>query len=663
MSPARPRALVVAAVLVLAAVLPIAGAGRPAGAATGDVRLLSQSAWVTPGSDFVLRLGVTTDAPADVELSVAVHQAVQNRTQFRRTIDDRVSGSPIRATSAPLGELERDPGGAVRVVFPVDGPGSGGQQRLILRRPGVYPVRAELRELGGGKVVDRLTTHLVYVPPSIDGPQLGVSFVLPIHAAPARQPDGTRDLPPATVDAIAAVARAVQAGPPGTPVLKPTPETLAALAPSGADLDGGEGTARDVGLLLRRAAEGRQVIPGTYVPINPASFDGALESEAAAQRAYGTAVIRRLLAPDPSTNVAVLDGMVDDDTIDRLRDEQIERVVLPEAALTPIPLTITLAQPFELRGRQGRQMEAASADAGLAEHAARGRNGVLGAHHLLADLAVLYFDSPGLVRGVVAALPRTVVPDPQFVETVLSGLGSSPVLRAIDLDTLFDDVPAATSGRRQPLVRELSTGSSASPLPVDRLTEARARLGAFTSVPQPGSPIVAELEERLLVAQSADLDRRRRDAHLDAFDEAIDAQLDAIHIPRSRSITLTAREGDVPVTIRSDLDYPARVVIQLTSDKLEFPGGPRLELDLDRRNTTRRFQVRARTSGSFPLKIEVVSPRGGMTVAESRFTVRSTAASGVGIGISVGALLFLVLWWFRHGVRNRRARRAEPARG
>ena len=634
-----------AAALVAAALGPAAG---PAPAAEGGVRLLSQTSWVSPGAEFVLRLGVDTPDEGDLELSVAVHQAVLNRTQFRQTIDGRVSGSPIQATSAPLRELERDAGGAVRVVLPVHEPATaGGRERLILRRPGVYPVRVELRQLGGGEVVDRLTTHLVYVAPTTDGPRLGVTVVVPIHAPPARQPDGEISLPTTTVSAIADVARAVAASP-ATAVLAPTPETLTALAepPVGETLDA-----------VRRAAATRQVIAGPFVPVAPTAFGGPLEDEAAAQRTYGTDVVRRLVRPDPSTNTAIVDAPTDEETIARLRDQQVDRVVVPESALAPIPLVVTLAQPFQLRGRQGRQLDAAVSDAGLAAHAASGEDAVLGAHHLLADLAVIYFDSPGLVRGVVAAIPRGWSPDAAFVETALSGLSSSPVLDAINLDQLFDRVPPATGTRRQPLVRDLAEAVSRQTLPVDRIVDARRRLTAFASVPEPGAAILPELEERLLVAESADLRPRARDEHLDGFNRRIDEQIERIHIPRSRSITLTAREGEIPVTVRNNLGYGARVVLQLSSDKLEFPGGERVELELDRRNTTQRFRVRARTSGSFPLQVLVLSPDGALPVAESRFTVRSTAASGVGVILSIGAVWFLLLWWLRHVVRNRRARR------
>ena len=141
----------------------------------------------------------------------------------------------------------------------------------------------------------------------------------------------------------------------------------------------------------------------------------------------------------------------------------------------------------------------------------------------------------------------------------------------------------------------------------------------------------------------------------------IDAQLDAVDMPEGRSITLTSREGEIPVTFQNHTGHPLKVVVKLQSDKLEFPGGTTRVLDLTRLNTTERFPVVARTSGTFPIRIVLESPDGKLTIGRARLTVRSTATSGLGVVISTGAVLFLALWWGRHTVKGRRARRLIEA--
>jgi len=46
------------------------------------------------------------------------------------------------------------------------------------------------------------------------------------------------------------------------------------------------------------------------------------------------------------------------------------------------------------------------------------------------------------------------------------------------------------------------------------------------------------------------------------------------------------------------------------------------------------------------------------TIATTTMTVRSTVFSSIGVVLTVGALLFLAIWWGNHIWRSRRKRRA-----
>ena len=56
----------------------------------------------------------------------------------------------------------------------------------------------------------------------------------------------------------------------------------------------------------------------------------------------------------------------------------------------------------------------------------------------------------------------------------------------------------------------------------------------------------------------------------------------------------------------------------------------------------------------------IVTPDGRITLGRTRITVRSTALSGVGVVLSVGALVFLLVWWGRHTLDARRGRGRRP---
>ena len=66
--------------------------------------------------------------------------------------------------------------------------------------------------------------------------------------------------------------------------------------------------------------------------------------------------------------------------------------------------------------------------------------------------------------------------------------------------------------------------------------------------------------------------------------------------------------------------------------------------------------VTVRASGAFPMQVTITSPDHGLPIAHTRFDVRSTAISGIGLVLTVAAGLFLALWWARHARDTRRRR-------
>jgi hypothetical protein len=642
----RPLRRAVWLVLVAVVVLRPGEAESQPQAPTGRVSLVDQTLWIDAGQPLDLRLWVTIDGPGDLlEVAVTVYPRVTSRTQFNQTVDGRLRTSGLEIKKSSLLELVPGPDGTVTFSFTPQ-----------LSREGVYPVRVELREQEGGPVLDTFTTHLVYLPAPVEGDRLKVAWVVPVHAPPATRPDGSSELDPAVADHLGGLARALEAHSDVPVVLRPTPETLDALASSPREAD------RATVFALARARRDHQLLADHYVATSlPGLLDAGLDREVAAQLRRGADVANRAFGAPPDSRTWVADEPVDEESVARLHDRHVDRVVVPDAALVPTDLPTTLTQPFELEARS-RRLPAAAADGGLAAHGAGARDPVLAARHLLADLAVIYFDRPGRPGGVVVAPPLRSRLSPAFVEAVLDGLRASPILQGSTLDDIFEGVPpaTATAGRR-PLVRTLAPP----PAPPPRITAggvraARRRLEAFATILPADAPVYDRIDRTLLTSQSSELTPRTRAAYLDGVGDQIDAELAMIQIPRDRTITLTARNGEIPVTINSRTGYPVRATLRVESDILEFPEGDAVPLDLARPNTTRVFTVRARSSGSFPLRVRLESPDGSLVLAETRFTVRSTAASGVAVAISVGAASFLLIWWARN-LRGRRSRRLLPA--
>lgn len=602
-------------------------------------------------------VGGPVDA-ADTELAVSVYRRLTSRSAFALSLTDRIEGSPISApAAAPLVTLPPDPGGAVQIGLPVQDPALPvDPARLRLREPGVYPVRVELRRTGGGPVLARLVTHLVYAtPPAEGGEKLRVGLVVPLHAAPALRPDGRRALADGDRARLRGVATSIARRTDVPVTVRPTPETLQALAASDDEAD------RNAVATLREGASRLQVTAGTYVPVDVSAFAAEeLVDELAAQLQRGNQVVSDVLGVQPDPRLRITESRLDDGVLQRLREQQVERLVVPDTALAPVDLPLTLTQPFEIDNRQVRRPAALAADAGLRAHFEPSPDPVLSAHHLLADLAVLYYDRPGRTpRGAVAMPPVSWHGDVAFLGTVLDGLANSPIVSPATVDAIFDTVPPATAGRSNDVLRRSparpTTGADS--LPAERIRTTRARIQSFAAMLDSDNPRDDAMEEQLLVAQSSEVRGRTRTAYLEGVADRIDAELGRVRVPQDRTITLTARRGEIPITVLNEADYPVRLVVQVTSDKLTFPQGSARRVELARRNTTERFSVEARTSGAFPLRVQLVSPDGALLIGETRFTVRSTAISGVGLVLSAGAAGVLLFWWARHFARGRRNRR------
>ena len=655
------RARAVAALLVtLVLVGPAASAQQPPG--RGGMTFVAQTPWVGPGGDFLVRVKVDRPTGASsLEFVLTVFPAVATRSEFVETLADRMGDSPyVTLQPVPIGAARTEANGDLVVSVPVRDPRLPRDPTRVLlpERDGVYPVRVELRDRLAGSVVDRFVTHLLHMPEVHATPKLGVSLVFPVHAPPALQPDGSRELPDG--DTLTAMTQGVEAVR-GTPFpIAPTPETVAALAAST------DAKAKALLAGLKAAVAERPTLTASYVPANLAALLGSgLDGEVASQLGRGASTLAENLGGarlDSRTWVA--EEALDPNVIDILAGRGFDRMLTGEPLLAPIPeQKLTLTRPFVLAGRQTR-VQAVAADAGLAAHFNGGGNQALLGYQFLADLAVIYLDRPGddERRGVAAVAPRDWRPTRQFVDVVTAGLTLSPIVEAISLDTLFGGVPTAEDDSGATMVRRPSIPVPGSLAEVaGDLRDARRNLDSLGSVLGSGNTTSAAIEEHLLVAESSDLKtRRQREAYVASADRLVEAKLNEIEMPEGRSITLTARTGEIPVTFKNNTGKPVRVVVRIESDKLDFPGGTVQNLELTRLNTTERFPVVARASGAFPIRITLESPDGHLEVGRARITVRSTAASGASLVVAMGAATFLAVWWGRNAMKGRRAKGLVP---
>ena len=129
------------------------------------------------------------------------------------------------------------------------------------------------------------------------------------------------------------------------------------------------------------------------------------------------------------------------------------------------------------------------------------------------------------------------------------------------------------------------------------------------------------------------------------------------------AFTLSGRRTTIRLRIENISDEPLRVMVRLTATKLTFPKGDQVVTIEAKSITDVAVPVVARTNGSFPVSLDVLSPDGGMALINTLYLkARVSALTGVAQLLTGGGLLMLLAWWGRNVRRGRRSKHNAAGR-
>jgi hypothetical protein len=686
----RWAALLAAAGVTLAAVVPAAPAARAQDATPVAIRLLSRTPWVGDGTDFALSVRVV-GAPADARLRLRVHDRVRNRIEYART----ARGEGLRtAVWSPadedLGTLDPDGDGTLTIGVPLGG--QPGIAAAPITREGVYPVELQVRD-GDGAEVATLNTHLVRLPaldPSDDDIPLDVVVVLPITAPPVHVDAEPGAAPAAPAFPLTEVAAVLREHPGVAVTLAPNPETVAGAA--AADPDG------VAALAAAAATSGRQVLAAPWVELDEAAWRRTDEVELGRQLALGRQALTDHLGTTADGTRLVPTGATLAE-VQSMVAGGATALVVSDDDLSPLdagdfPFTVT--RPVAVAtGDDGTAVPALVGDTALGDAAAQVETDpVLAAHRVLADLALLASDQPAVRRVATLVLPPAAAGSLPFLEALLAGLEPPPappapvpsadpnvptppaapapaavvVARPAGL-ALAEVEPAGAGGEpdpEDPLVRTVADTSEPTGVATvaRQVAEGRADLATVRAVFGPGDDLLPSLEPVVATAAAESLRPGARQAALGGVRRAVEEQVAGLRAPAEQQVTLTAREGRIQLLLTNDTGRTANVLLLLRGDRLVLPDAPdgRLPVRLEEQSTRVELQVEARSSGDTRLDVVLVTPDERIELGRAGIRVRTTAVSGVGVALLASSAAFLVVWWTRTILRERRtARSRHPA--
>lgn len=622
---------------------------------TVEFEIASISPWVDSDGEFQVRFEPSLDVPADAELSVTLHQAIEatRSTSMRNAIDAIIDGGTpgrILRTLPPRPIVDfGDPAVGAVLSIPIRG-SRGDSERVLVPNSGVHPVELVLTRSDGPELWRR-TVFLNRLPLTPAAPN-GVALLLPVGAGPSIAPDGNASFDSDATRQLQGVSRLLDAVPDAPVVLGVEPNTLDGLSAVG------EPWSNQLLDRLRSLAASRPVLQRTYVPVDAGSM---VASEGAAQLSeqviFGRSRLTRHLGVTPATNVWAFDDSLTPAAVATLTTTDVSTLfVQPEQLELPRDVTTEdlLRAPASLASAPSVSVVTTDAEASEALVRADSEPAVR-ANDALTLLMASWFESvtsrsgagPNAEHYSVVQLPGDI--EAQTLAALGAALNTGGPLNAVTADQLALGDVASVEDPSVSLKPRATTDMTDF---VRHSLTVKAQIDAYASMTSGADPIAELWTDLLYQSFARSLDTVDRAVFDQTIASGLAQRISQIHAPVERRVVLTRQDAVIPLRFRNDLDVDVRLRMEIRSARLDVtsvseivlaPGENRIDVP-----------VTVRAAGESLLRIELSSPDGVLSVPGSDVPVRSTAISGVGAALSAVSILFLLGWWARTFARSRR---------
>jgi hypothetical protein len=600
-------------------------------------------------------------SPSDLLISVALYtepdgSSLASRDEFDATLAGQLAGlSQLRPYKFSLGSI-RNASQSLKIYVA----GSGLPGRVPAKVPGnrifqlpcpqryggcggVYPLQVSLVDTLTGQPLDSFTTYLVVVPSSV---------VLPVGASVALTAAGRPAVSSRTLALLDTIEHSETRWPKALLTVDLYGQTLLALARS-------TKYSNLVNTLASRDPD--TLVDGPFSAVDPTQLIRAgLENDLASQLKLGNEVFTDALHVRGSPRLYVATTPVGTHGLSALAADGVTQIVVPQDNLESLtsdgPAAVqwpyTLSAPFHIAGSTVKGLQA---DAGLAAHLSGSASSALRAQQLLADLAELYFDSPEYpqLRGVALVASESWAPAPGFLNATLRGLQSSPIVATVPIGQLFQTVPRGTCQEPPSVASGCSAAvrsivspppSAGGPITSAQVQAARIQVAELSSIIPNDNTMTNNLNDAILLAETAGLDPGTRQAYLSASLATMRKLDSKLSLPAGRTVTVTSSPARFPIAIASGSRTPLHAILVISGANLT--SSINAQVVLKRGTTSFIVRLRTRTSGDSRLLLQLLSPTGRLELARAELTIRSTAISGVAIALTVGAAAFLLFWWY-----------------
>ena len=599
-------------VLTILAVVTLLTETRSALAAITGIRVIAQSSFVAPNGSFVVEVGIdgTADDTTDLELAVTVFDRLLEEAE----IDEPPTRAASRLEPVALDDLLPDEPGRYRLEIPVrSGEQFDDPPRLLLADAGVYPITIELRNSEG--VIATTRTNLIRLPPNAneDPDPLRVSVVLPIAPAEGITLLDAQQLLTTHPDLPLTVLL-------GDGVITQLQED-AALVDS-----------------FAAALGDRPLVASPIVDLDPSALAAIDRVELYEDAIDETTTQLANLGLQTDPKIAVVSRQLTAVGAQALIDLGVEIVV--DASIRPAPSGYVTAD--------GGRLHLVRFDDPISGVFSELSTGVIQSNEALARVVVRGQSNraPVVIGGSVLGPRPTGGLNVLFHALARAG-APEPVLLPQAAVSTFERRPAEHPNQDLEPV-------------ADVITEIRGLLGQYDAMYSGGGPTTDQYLLQLQSALSLGRNPQDRQRSLTVLAEMLRRDLDVISLPDAQPVTMAAREGFIPLIVESRAAGPRLVMLRFRSDRVNVKQDSKL-LVVEPGTSSIDVEVEARSLGTSQLEVSVLTPDGARVLATNQFQVRSTAVPGLGLLISMTALVFLILWWYVDYRRSSAKRVEEKA--
>ncbi len=314
-------------------------------------------------------------------------------------------------------------------------------------------------------------------------------------------------------------------------------------------------------------------------------------------------------------------------------------VALPDGGTLPILLTDPISPEFA-----PEQADETLADSTTTEWAIR-----------TVAAAVLDHRSQGRTvrRSKLIGLDDLAPPDPRLINAFVAMAATTP-----DIDVVAPTALVGTTDtQRAPGGTPLVLPDVAGPDLTARLATVEATKLSLISTASMLSDDDGRLPiwlEQLDVLLSNGVSDAEATAVIDGVAAEASDIKSALALPEPFTFTLTGRSDNIPLRLTNNGEERVKVMVRLTSSKLTFPENDEVVSLRANDSTDIQVPVRARSNGTSPVSIQLLTPIGEPLGDPVALTARVNSLTGLGQVLTGGLLLMLGTWWFANW-RKRRA--------